>query len=157
MKARKDKHNFHVSPIKGWQYTGDVNIEYGGVFFKTSDLLELEQCLESGSDNFPLIGCLSVSEIDMWDKVYVLDFCPVFINTERLHTALALCKENGSIPSAFEIAYSIQSYYGQETSYQEIVRIGKSTENARLYPKPDTILAHNAILANYVRNKLKGA
>lgn len=31
-------HNFHTDCPKGWRYVGDVNLEYGGTFFKVADL-----------------------------------------------------------------------------------------------------------------------
>lgn len=155
MKMKKDKHNFHVSPVKGWEYFGDVNIEFGGVFFKTADLSELDQCLKAGDSKFPLIGCLSVTEVDDWDRVFKLNTCPVYIDAKRIDAAIALCKENGIEPVTSEIAYCTQVYYGQETTHVETVRLGRRTENARRYPEPDTILAHNACLANYVRKVLK--
>lgn len=35
---RTDLHNFHTNCPAAWRYMGDVNIEYGGTFFKVADL-----------------------------------------------------------------------------------------------------------------------
>ena len=152
-----------------WNYTGDVNIEHGGVFFQSLDddsirAVAITPCSSAGGpDNLFLIedGFIYVGDAERIASAltvcgYTLDVVPdIEGETYRINTG------DGTFPvsSVAGLCLLVDAFMGSsgvEASRAEIVvRIGKVDtdfwDGRGWNPKPDYVLPGNAKLENFVR------
>lgn len=124
----------------GWNYSGDINLEYGGFFWRTDEFctyyveaIEVTPCSDAGGpDNKFHITT---------GTIYMPDDEPAPLDIIGVDPADATLRDK---------VEAWRAYHGIETDSQTVVRIGKDEESDGWNPEPDTILRGNASLARYV-------
>lgn len=153
--------NFHTRKVKGWEYTGDVNIEHGGLFLKTADLAQLD------GGAFDAVEYVECHGVDGCDNQYAVENGVIYCPAKRLPSPETMADEYGAdilehqgnalLWRQLQVEY-VRAYYGTETDARYFVQLGKNPDEYANYPKTaDVVLAHNAKIENYlIRNELKG-
>jgi hypothetical protein len=152
--------NFHTRPVKGWTYTGDVNIEHGGLFLKTADLSQLD------GDEFDWVEYVECRGADGCDNQYAVENGVIYCPAKKLPTVEKMVEEYGAdilehqgntlLWRQLQVEY-VRGYYGTETNDRYFVQLGKNPDEYASNPETaDVVLAHNAKIENYlIRKELK--
>lgn len=130
-----------------WNYSGDVNLEYGGFFWK-----------EDGQEDYVLaVRVTPCSDAGGPDNLFCIEIGSIYLpNDERRKAALA-CIGSGDndAPTRAELAYAFLAYCGMDIDETWVVRIGRAEEcsAAGWNPEPDIVLRGNARLDRFVKRE----
>lgn len=153
---------------KRWKYSGDMDLEYGGLFWRAGlhddyvDAVRVTPCSDAGGpDNLFYIETGSIYMPR--DKAAVaLDTCGYRIGyVDPKHIRVMDC--TGAIMSKANsralLVDAFAAYHGIERDYETVVQIGPAEErNCNGWsPDPDHVLRSNAKLANFVRRECLGS
>lgn len=146
-----------------WNYSGDINIEHGGMFWR-----------EDGAEDYVLaVRVTPCSDAGGPNNLYDIETGSIYLPPEPAKVASAVScvgytiNANGDLETGREvlkkgsreyrwlIVEAFCAYAGIDRDIETVVRIGPK-EDVAFYgwnPEPDTILRSNAKLANYVRRE----
>ena len=149
--------NFNLKPPKGYIYAGDVNLEYGGIFY-TDVSKELYDAVQEGTPYDEWVDYVSVNEYSLQDKQWVICAGKVHIvvNEENLHNLLRLAGEKEKEDLTPGMLFTVAAVEGDtETECCGVVQIGKLDAYSSSRPKePDWTYRGNAKLHNIVKEWL---
>ena len=128
-------------PPKGWHYLGDINLEYGGFFYKLTkwgyaDIVEITPCSDAGCQD----NAWWISQGSRTTEV----------GDETLASALSCIGFEGEVTEEIKVE-ALMAYGGFERDTSEVVQIGPKDEYAREYVEPTIKLRANADLENFAR------
>jgi hypothetical protein len=135
------KKELTYKPPKGWNYCGDISLEYGGYFYKASewgyaDVIEVLPCSDAGcQDNAWWVSQGSVT---------------LEVSDETLNSALSFIGFSGEVTDNVRVE-ALVAYCGIERDCQDVVQIGPDDAYARDLVNPSIRLRANATLTNFVR------
>jgi hypothetical protein len=109
---------------KRWKYSGDINLEYGGLFWR-----------EDGADDYVLaVQVTPCSEAGGPDNLYWVEVGSIYLpeDEERRKRALDCIGAASDKPKRAELVYAFLAYHGIEADCdgRHVVQIGKP-EKAR--------------------------
>lgn len=136
-----------------WTYSGDANLENGGVFYKLdpSDIqygyceaVRITPCSDAGcQDNAFWIERLTVNGFD---------------DEKRIKNGLDCCGFTDNQPSDEIKAYALVCYGYYDVNSAKIVQIGRKDKyHGGEFITPDVVLRSNASLKNYVKKHFLNA
>jgi hypothetical protein len=132
-----------------WNYDGDINLEYGGLFWRKTgfddyvDVVEISPCTDQGGPN----------------NLFIITRGSIYLPKDRdaRKSALNIIGVDMADAKLRDLVHAFNAYHGVERDSlggEHIVRIGKPDEfwSGRGYnPKPHEVLRADAKLVNYVR------
>jgi hypothetical protein len=137
---------------KRWHYSGDINLEHGGYFWK-----------EDGADDYVLaVRVTPCNDAGGLDNMYWVEQGSIYLpnDSEKRKRALDCCGWiNTDKPSRAMLIDAFLAYQGMEpdcVAGTTIVSIGKPEEGRSGWNDrtvPDVQLRRNATLRNYVRRE----
>ena len=135
------KKKLTYKPPRGWNYFGDVNLEYGGYFYKASewgyaDVIEVIPCSDAGCQG----NAWWVSQGIVTREV----------SDETLNSALSSIGFSGEVTDNVRVE-ALVAYCGIERDGPDVVQIGPDDAYARNLVEPSIRLRSNATLENFVR------
>lgn len=141
---------YAIARKRGWTYSGDTNLEYGGLFWQW----------DGGPDYVAAIRVAPVSDSGGPDNVYEITRGSIYMPQDA-DNARALDVVGHTIvgpPELMTLVAAWEAYHGMDLdSYggRAVVRIGKAEDaNPNGWnPAPDVILPGNARLKNYVERE----
>lgn len=146
-----------------WNYSGDMNLEYGGLFWR-----------EDGADDYVLaVKVTPCSDAGGPDNLFHIEHGSIYLGTDvkRHKSALDCCgyklADDGTMTDGAggtftkkqaraRLVEAMDAYCGLDNRTEHVVQIGKAEpEDGRggWSPEPDTILRGNAKLRNFVREE----
>lgn len=134
---------------KSWIYSGDVNIMYGGRFFK-------KEQAETGED---WVEFVEVSEYHGCENRFIIQTGYVDFRHKNRPTLEQLESEFGSDIDSDDVTFLTVLFCSRYAEIHEtyVVQLGKSPDPYNTLrgsePEPDYIAAHNANLLNFVKNR----
>jgi hypothetical protein len=135
---------------KRWNYSGDINLEYGGLFWR-----------EDGADDYVLaVEVTPCSDAGGPNNLYWVAVGSIYLpkDEERRKSALACIGITTDKPSRWELVEAFRAYHGIERDSMNgdnVVQIGKDEEGHRGFD-PITVthrLRGNASLKRFVRRE----
>lgn len=132
-----------------WQYSGDMNIEEGGLFFREDD-----------ADDYVLaIRVTPCSDAGGPSNLFHIETGSIYFSPDRLESALDVIGVKPADATVADKAIAYCAYHGiDRDSYngERVVRIGDAEEeNPNGWnPEPDDILPEGSKLADYVLDLL---
>ena len=141
-------------PKHKWNYSGDINLEYGGYYWR-----------EDGADDYALVVRITpCTDAGGPSNLFVIERGSVYIPREPMARKQALTilgEEDNESPSFALLVEAFISYGGIErhcVAGKTIVRVGPidpfyAAGGIGWNPKPDKILRANASLANYAKRE----
>ena len=152
----KDLHNFHLFCPRKWHYSGDVNIENGGMFFHAGQI-------QDGSERVDCIGVTRRGLSNLWQ----IRFGEVWLGAHdaRLLPKVKLAEEMGwnldeleqrssghTLLRHFQVEFCA-THWGVEDAHDLYIQIGKTFEgqDSDNVDGPDQILPKNARIENWLR------
>lgn len=133
------------------EYTGDINIEYGGTFYNLDnvkygyfDALQITPCSDAGlSDNCFWVGWLTVNIPDKPERIKSIADC-IDSTPEKMAT------------NPHEMFYGCLSYGCYEQERSEILQLGhRLSEFGQPAPSERHVIKANWKLENYARKLAK--
>lgn len=133
---------------KRWHYEGDINLEYGGFYWRE---MGLPDCVE-------VVRVTPVSDAGGPNNVFEICTGSISLSPANLKGALSCCGFESANPTRAELVFAFYHYCGIETDETLIVRVGPidafwSDGRGGWNPAPDRILRANADLARFVRKE----
>lgn len=135
-----------------WNYSGDVNLRYGGFFWREDD-----------ADDYVLaLRVTPCSDVGGSDNLFHIEQGSIYLPKDAapLKNALATIGKTPETATRLDIVYAFMAYNGIDRhSYngETDIRIGPADKHANpngWNPKPNVVLRSNASLRNYVRREL---
>lgn len=135
------KKKLTYKPPRGWNYFGDVNLEYGGYFYKASewdyaDVIEVMPCSDAGCQGNAWWVSQGIVTLEVSD--------------ETLNSALSSIGFSGEVTDNVRVE-ALVAYCGIERDCPDVVQIGPDDAYARNLVEPSIRLRSNATLENFVR------
>lgn len=137
-------------PAHKWNYNGDINLRYGGFWWKEDD-----------ADDYVLaVRVTPCSDAGGPDNLYHIEQGSIYmpIDAAKRHSALQACGyEKEETPSRSMLVDAFIAYHGIERDAfngETVIQIGKHKEDTKREgwsPEPDVILRGNASLERYIR------
>lgn len=132
-----------------WNYTGDMNLEYGGTFWREDD-----------ADDYVLAVCVTpCSDAGGPDNLFHIESGSIYMPADKEKDALPIIGKTPEAATRLDKVIAFQAYWGVERSAingETVIQIGKKQDSRAegWSPKPDVILRGNASLARYVRREM---
>lgn len=130
-----------------WNYTGDLNLEYGGLFWLYDPIMP--DCVEA----------VEVEPDDRCDRVFIKTWGSIYFSPDRWNSALECIGDGERIgpPQLIEVVRAFHAYHGIDPmtfAGTEILQIGEMTEfDSEPMIEPDRIYHGNWKLKNIIRNE----
>lgn len=132
-----------------WQYSGDLHIEEGGLFFREDDAddyvlaIRVTPCADAGGPS----------------NLFHIETGSIYFSPDRLESALDIIGVKPDAATVEDKAIAYCAYHGIDRDSwngERVVQIGDAEEMERegWNPKPDDILPEGAKLADYVLDLL---
>lgn len=151
--------NFHTDCPKGLLYTGDVNIEHGGVFIDFREESEkLAKAIEDGTEYREWLNYWEVAEFSMMDNQWQLDAGEFLVAYDPKEEA-KYHETHGKLPDSYTLAaeawaiWRWHETYGKDVYQSQLIQIGHDlTYASSNYRIPDHVYhahkkLHNVALA----------
>ncbi len=131
-----------------WQYTGDMSLEYGGFYWKDEgdpesvEALKVTPCSDAGGP----------------DNLFHVESGTVYMNPERLESALDVIGLTPETASRNDVIYAFQAYSGLDRDAyggERVIRIGPDESDymrrsGGWNPEPDVILRAGTDLRKWI-------
>lgn len=133
-----------------WNYNGDINLCYGGFWWKEDD----------AEDYVMAVRVTPCSDAGGPDNLYHVEQGSIYMPADaaKRHSALSCCGyENEETPARFMLVDAFLAYHGIDRDARNgetVIQIGKHKEDTSRKgwsPEPDVVLRGNASLKRYIR------
>lgn len=135
---------------KRWHYIGDINIRYGGTYYK-----------ESGwHDHVYYVDVIPCDCAGGPENLFWIESGSIYLGNARVNGSAIECCGMAGPPSIIELADCVKIHGGgTDGDSTEVVRIGKHEDAGCGFhmPEIDTILRSNASLRRYVERNYLGS
>lgn len=156
-------HNFHVNCPRKWHYSGDVSIEYGGLFLHAGDI---QESLQGKDDRVRCIEVMARNFSNQWSVyaglIWTGNHGARLLSKEQLADAWSISLDELQARSAGQTwmrVYQVEDCFrthGMEMDHVLHLQVGKTYDGqeADRIAEPDHILQHNARIENWLRNNI---
>jgi hypothetical protein len=133
---------------KRWHYSGDINIEHGGLFWR-----------EDGAEDYVLaVQVTPCSDAGGPDNMFWVEAGSIYLpsDPERRKSALDCIGADSANPTRWELVEACHAYNGLEEDERRVVQIGRTANRACSGfgdLAPDNVLRANASLERFVRRE----
>lgn len=134
---------------KRWHYSGDINLEYGGIFIQDSGY----------PDHVYAVEVIAGSDLGFADCQFIVNRGSIYIGTDKEDIKRALeCSRlyESDKPDWKQIALAMNAYRGMDIEDQNTYQIGKLTnydpDKAHEF-NPDYQLRGNTSLRRFIRTE----
>jgi hypothetical protein len=131
-----------------WNYCGDVDLRYGGFFWKEDGAKDYVLCVD-------VIPC---SDGGGADNRFVIEYGSIYLpidDAAKLKSALDTIGATIETATRVDIVYAFKAYHGIDDRESRCVQIGKAEDVERngWNPEPDYVLRSDAKLKNFVKRE----
>ena len=131
---------------KRWNYVGDVNIEYGGYFWR-----------QISSDYAECVNVFPLSDGGGPNNIFAVEVGGVYISDDKAKrdAALSVIGHDGAKPDFDMLVEGFMAYNGIERDSTYYVQVGAKRDEARDFQdvQPDVTLRANASLLKFIKRE----